>query len=102
MPANSPLSTHPLGTPTTEETIAYLTSEDIQKLLDLLCVKYGFCLPPAHIEHLKEYAPDEVRAFTDAVFRAEGLDPETARLHLYRQIRTEIADAFRRAEYHGA
>jgi hypothetical protein len=36
-----------------------------------------------------------VVAFTDAVFTAEGLPPETADRHLYRQVRDMVAAAFR-------
>jgi hypothetical protein len=36
----------------------------------------------------------EVRSFVDRIFRAEGLDPETADRRLYRQVRDTVAAAF--------
>jgi hypothetical protein len=44
-------------------------------LLDELCVKLGFCLPPDAKEALKANPPRDIDAFTDAVIRAEGMDP---------------------------
>jgi hypothetical protein len=38
-----------------------------------------------------------VRAFTDAVFSAEGLDPDAADRHLYRQVRDVVASAFQKS-----
>jgi hypothetical protein len=65
------------------------------RLLYRLCVELGFCLPPADRERLERQGPEDVVAFADAVYRAEGLDPLTADLHLYRQVKQMIADAFR-------
>ena len=42
--------------------------------------------------------PEGYRAFTDAVYRAEGLDPETADRHLYRRILLVVQQAFRDVE----
>jgi hypothetical protein len=39
-----------------------------------------------------------VVTFTDAVFSAEGLPPETADRHLYRQVRDLVAAAFRETD----
>jgi hypothetical protein len=47
----------------------------VQQLLDELCVKLGFCLPPDTQRRLRESPPLDVDSFTDAVFEAEGLDP---------------------------
>jgi hypothetical protein len=49
---------------------------DLQRLLDELCVGYGFCLPPQAQEQLRRSRPPfDVDEFTDAVFAAEGMDP---------------------------
>ena len=45
-----------------------------------------------------EQPPVDVKAFADAVFLAEGLDPGTADLHLYRKVTAMIAAALRTAE----
>jgi hypothetical protein len=71
-----------------------LTSEEVQSLLDRLCVDLGFCLPPAEHNRLCDDPPQDVVLFTDAVFRAEGLNPEHADRHLYRQVRDYVAEAF--------
>jgi hypothetical protein len=57
----------------------------------------GFCLPPVEQDRLASDPPKDVRAFTDAVFSAEGLDPATADRHLYRQVRDVIAAALQRS-----
>jgi hypothetical protein len=75
-----------------------VTKAETQELLDILCTKYGFCLAPADQRRIVDDPPPEVRAFTDAVFTAEGLDPEGAGRHLYRQVREMVAEAFRRGE----
>lgn len=71
-----------------------LGERQTRQLLDSLCIKLGFCLPPDDIEHLASDPPTDVLAFTDAVFVAEGLSPETADRHLYRQVRNMVAAAF--------
>ena len=53
----------------------------VQRLLDDLCVKLGFCLPPAERQRLEEDPPANVDAFTDAVLAAEGLDGRNHRQH---------------------
>ena len=53
-----------------------LNHKQIQELLDLLCVKYGFCLPPKQDEIVKRPAED-VLGCAEAVIAAEGLDPVT-------------------------
>ncbi len=63
-----------------------MTETETQQLLDKLCVELGFCLPPLEQQRLVDNPPSEVLAYTDAVFRAEGLAPETAARHLYRQV----------------
>ncbi len=66
----------------------------IQRLLDQLCGRLGFCLPPEDQLRLRENPPEDARSFNDAVFVAEGLDPETADRHLYRLVRDLVARAF--------
>ena len=75
-----------------------LTPPEVEKLLRDLCVRLGFCLPPDEQQRLETSPPADVRSFTDAVFVAEGLDPETASRNLYRQVGDLVTDAFRRTE----
>ena len=49
----------------------------LQKLLDELCVVLGFCLPPHAQQRLRQTQPPfDLEEFTDAVFIAEGMDPQ--------------------------
>ena len=70
-------------------------------LLDRLCTELGFCLPPAEYARLAASPPTSVRAFTDAVFLAEGLDPQLADKHLWRQVRDRVIVYFNNAESGG-
>ncbi|MDC3959796.1 hypothetical protein [Polyangium jinanense] len=81
-----------------------LTESEVHRLLNDLCVRLGFCLPPNKWRTLEQNPPNDVRLFTDAVFLAEGLDPATADRRLYRQVRDLVAAAFERSgcRTHGA
>jgi hypothetical protein len=71
-----------------------LEPAEVESLLSKLCIELGFCLPPEHENHLIENPPSTVEEFADAVFRFEGLNPQYAERHLYRQVRDKIAEAF--------
>ena len=64
-----------------------------ERLLNDLCVKYGFCLPADGYDKIMDEPPTELSEFVDLVFTLEGLDPETADLHLKRKIRDLIVQA---------
>jgi len=69
-----------------------------EALLAELCVVLGFCLPPDEQVRLRESPPTDVDAFTDAVIRAEGLDPHVdIPRHLRRDVRARVAEHFRKA-----
>jgi len=70
---------------------------EVRALLDKLCIELGFCLPPLAKHQLEQAPPDEADEFARAVFTAEGLDPESADLHLFRQVRRYIAEAMTRS-----
>ncbi len=74
-----------------------LSPPQVTALLDKLCVELGFCLPREDYERLEQSPPADIDSFTKAVFLAEGLDPETERLNLYRQVRATVAEAFKKA-----
>ena len=69
-----------------------------ERLLDKLCVDLGFCLPPEECARLSGSPPQTVEAFTNAVFVAEGLDPDLADRHLWRQVRDRVTEYFRDVE----
>lgn len=72
-----------------------LSRSEAHMLLDELCTREGFCLPPATTLALVSDPPVDPTEFTDAVFRAEGLDPRLADRRLYRRIRALVEGAFR-------
>lgn len=72
-----------------------LTRAEVGDLLEKLCVDKGFCLPPAEHNKLLENPPEDPVAFTDAVFWAEGLNPQTARRDLYREVLDFVIATFR-------
>ncbi len=74
-----------------------LTVPEAQKLLNVLCVRYGFCLPPLWRARLERNPPISIDKFTDTVFRAEGLDPLTCDSSLYKAVREEVRRAFERS-----
>jgi hypothetical protein len=73
-----------------------LSPTQLEALLYHLCVEYGFCLHPDKRRRLCADPPSGVTAFTNAVYRAEGLDPATADQRVYRLVLGAVAEAFRR------
>jgi len=74
-----------------------LYESQIEPLLNELCVRLGFCLPPVDQARLTDSPPTNVNAFTDAVFIAEGMDPN-ANPHLRQQVVACVAAHFAKAE----
>lgn len=72
-----------------------------RRVLDTLCVKYGFCISPEKQDGLVVDPPDSVPAFTHAVISAEGLDPQLLDRQLYRQVRECVEEAFHNASAQG-
>ena len=70
-----------------------LPPDRIAWLLDDLCVRHGFCLPPAARTALVASPPADSHAFAAAVFRAEGLDPAVDK-RLYAQVHGLIQQRF--------
>jgi hypothetical protein len=66
----------------------------VGSLLSKLCIELGFCLPSAQQQRLINAPPQDIEAFTNAVFVAEGLNPELADRNLYRQVQRVVAEAF--------
>ena len=75
-----------------------LSEHEAQKLLSVLCVKYGLCLPPLWRARLERNPPRSIDRFLDAVFRAEGLDPIAADGGMYKAMREEVRSAFERSK----
>jgi len=76
-----------------------MSPRQAERLLEELCVALGFCLPPDASARLMHEPPTDIDAFTDAVIRAEGLDPcADIPLQLRRDVRARVANHFRAAE----
>jgi len=75
-----------------------VTPRQAERLLSELYVDLGFCLPVEAQIRLEQNPGTDVDAFADAVFRAEGLNPETEiSLHLRRDTRARVLKHFQMA-----
>lgn len=74
-----------------------IAPQEAEKVLGILCVKYGFCLPPLWRARLRDCPPRSIAKFTDTVFHAEGLDPRTADTALYKAMAEDVRLAFERS-----
>ncbi len=79
------------------ETNCTLSKQEAQKLLDVLCLNLGFCISPEDYKQIASDPPPSVSGFVEAVFAAEGLNPDTADQSLLRQVRDVVAERFRSA-----
>jgi hypothetical protein len=78
-----------------------ITPQEAERVLGILCVKYGFCIPPLWHARLRDCPPHSVAKFTDTVFHAEGLDPRTADRTMYKEMAEEVRLAFKRSNSAG-
>jgi hypothetical protein len=81
----------------TNDDSGVISEAEAVTVLGILCVKYGFCLPPLWHARLRTCPPKSVAKFTDTVFHAEGLDPVTADRAMYRAMFEEVRAAFERS-----
>lgn len=71
-----------------------LDQSQLTALLDELCVRLSFCLPPeAEIRILKS-PPLDIGEFAKMVFAAEGLQEAEVTKHLRREVEATIAKHF--------
>lgn len=75
-----------------------LRLNEAKSLFSNLCTELGFCLSPEACMRIQQELSEDINDFTNAVFTAEGLDPNTADRHLYRQVRAKIVEAFHKSE----
>jgi hypothetical protein len=66
-------------------------------LLERLCTVYGFCLSPLWRARLATCPPQSPQKYAETVFLAEGLDPKTVDVALYKSVLNEIHAAFNRS-----
>ena len=67
-----------------------MSPDKVHQLLDELCVELGFCLSSVEYDRLTQDPPLDARQFANEIYRAEGLDPETADIGLWRKVRNRI------------
>lgn len=73
-----------------------LTEADVVRLIQVLCVDFGFCLTVDEAKRLQTNPPRTVDAFTQAVFTADGQDPALAGAEFYARVESAVAAAFER------
>ena len=73
--------------------MTYANRTKVERLLDQLCTDLGFCLPAREYAQLQKMLPMTIDGFTDAVFRAEGMEPQI-KTELRKQVRERIAKHF--------
>jgi hypothetical protein len=78
------------------------SEREVMLLIERLCVRLGFCLPSLDQQALATEPPPGPTEFTDAVFKAEGMEVGTYPLALYRQVRALVAAAYHEAGHDGA
>jgi hypothetical protein len=66
---------------------------DTARLLDDLCRKLGYCLPPDDKARIIDNPPETVNGFTDAVVTAEGFDPVLMATDQRQAVRRMVANA---------
>jgi len=80
---------------------AELDRDQVEKLLVILCERFGFCLPPMEQERIIGNPPLTVNDFTDAVLLGDGIDPAIADKKLVEAVRALVAGAFVKASASG-
>jgi hypothetical protein len=77
-----------------------MSPAQIEALLRELCVVLGFCLPYEEGQRLMNDPPATTDEFTDAVFRAEGLDPHgTVGKRLRKDMKARVTKHFEAAKH---
>ncbi|HEY3783903.1 MAG TPA: hypothetical protein VGL55_01325 [Steroidobacteraceae bacterium] len=72
-----------------------LSPMEVQSLLNKLCIDAGFYLRPQAQEKLRTDPPTDPTAITNAVFLAEGLNPELAERGLHRGVHEAVVNFWR-------
>ena len=66
---------------------------DVAQLLDELCREVGFCLDDESRAALIQAPPSDIDEFTDAVIRAEGMEPHLIEPSIRGRVRSRVARA---------
>lgn len=72
--------------------MGYRPASRVDALLEELCVKYGFCLPPDEHARLLVNPPVDPDRFTEEVLRVEGLDQSLMDKSLRKTLVSLVAD----------
>jgi hypothetical protein len=76
---------------------ATLTVEESEAVLGILCVEYGFCLPPEAYDRLADFPPTTPGEYVEAVVVAEGLDPSAVDAEMIKAMQAVVRDAMVRS-----
>ena len=71
-----------------------IPEQEIENLLEVLCVKLGFCLPSNVSDRLIKFPPKTSDKFAKSVVEAEGLNTELMDKSVYNQVLKEVEARF--------
>ena len=66
------------------------SEQEIEDLLEVLCVEMGFCLSPRMNARLAKFPPKSPAKFVDAFVKAEGLNPALMEKSLYQSLLSSV------------
>lgn len=72
--------------------------KEIEKLLNFLCVEWGFCIPPKDQERLRKSNYLDASEFSRSVLIAEGMDAKLE-IEWFRKIRNKFIETFGKEVY---
>ena len=76
-----------------------MSPKQVDALLYELCTVLGFCPSPDVHQSFMSSPPGDIDEFTDAIIRADGLDPHSdIPLQLRRDVRAKVAKHFSKVE----
>jgi len=77
--------------PSQDETT--LTEGELRRLLSVLCVEWGFCIPSEASEDISRRSSLSANEFATAVLQAEGMNPEHEK-KWFQRIRDRFVEEF--------
>ena len=78
-----------------------MNSSELTYLLDDLCSRHGFCLPPDRRASFLANPPDSVEGFVAEVIRAERLSASALDKTVLRDLHASVTAAFEKAGRRG-
>lgn len=72
------------------------STDELEALLEVLCVKLGFCLAGEGYDRLVDDPPNDPVTYAEAVMSGDGRDPHSLPGDVYAQVLAEVERAFAR------